>query len=618
MFAGDWAQGWKSVSNGLPIVPYHFTPDSAGMPITRQPGDKATNSSVKIEDLQYRIALLHAEDDVRNLQHSYGYYVDQKMWTDVLDLFSTDGKFSLDGATYSGPNEIRGALEKWMGPEGPQNGILNERPNFHTMVRISPDGNTASTRGLEFGMLGDSNKHTAKWEFSIFHNNFVRDKNSGIWKIQVLNITRVMVADYAQGWGKGGEAISSHQSSGNSYPEFLDRKWRFSSTTAPKDWKPAFPSSTNLTTEETLADLNRRIARAAAFDETENVSAAYGFYADDIRCKMFADLHAKKGFKESPGTGWYVTPARIEKACSSRYGEPRENPQRSSVPFHWRPQPVIIASNDGRSAALRARILQCGTSSGSGGGFSGVFGFNGGMYHDQFVLEKQADGSTIRRLWSLSLDEFYWQSSSWDAGWAGVKRTSKRSDFSNSSAIDLNTLSPTIERRQSDFPPDVSLKDAAMAEREKGLSGGSGQRQAWPEWAPMWWSYRNPVTGRVPKYYWAPGCVPCRTAKPEWALERNGYQEPPTGPTLLTANLFSNGTLSITVKTGPEESATGKLEILDASGIPIAEAVVGKDGKAVVELQLGDKISTAELTIIFIGSTGLRPGKAIAILSRAT
>ncbi len=61
--------------------------------------------------------------------------------------------------------------------------------------------------------------------------------------------------------------------------------------------------------------------------------------------------------------------------------------------------------------------------------------------------------------------------------------------------------------------------------------GGSGQYIAWPDIQRMWFAYRNPVSGRVPKYYW-PGCVPCQF-KPEWNLTSHGYQEPPTGPAIV-------------------------------------------------------------------------------------
>jgi hypothetical protein len=44
----------------------------------------------------------------------------------------------------------------------------------------------------------------------------------------------------------------------------------------------------------------------------------------------------------------------------------------------------------------------------------------------------------------------------------------------------------------------------------------------------MWFSYRNPVSGRVPERYW-PDCVPSSVA-PDTSMTRHGFQMPPTGP----------------------------------------------------------------------------------------
>ena len=44
-----------------------------------------------------RSIVLNDEDAVRNLQHAYGYYVDRKMWDDVVDLFAEDSAVKLMG-----------------------------------------------------------------------------------------------------------------------------------------------------------------------------------------------------------------------------------------------------------------------------------------------------------------------------------------------------------------------------------------------------------------------------------------------------------------------------------------------------------------------------------------
>ncbi|KAL1857653.1 hypothetical protein VTK73DRAFT_7982 [Phialemonium thermophilum] len=643
MYAGDYEKGWKNAGGGdLPIVPYHFTPDQAGQVFTMQRaarnltrGDRALD----VREVQYRINQLNEEDEVRNLQHAYGYYVDRRMWTDIVDLFMSDGSVNLDGTLHSGPEGIRSALET-MGPEGLTTGILNDHPIFETIVQVSPNGLGATTRGLELGMIGDANSKTAQWEFNIFRNRFVREQGSGSWKIQEVNITRIVSANYSTGWGGGDRATSPTRNSTRVPPPFLDVLDRATRIEKPRGWKPFWPDQKIGSNTTSVSDLRRRLARSSAFDETENVSAAYGYYADDIRCGLFAALHAAHGFKESPGTGWYQTPARIERACTERYGSGTDNPRRPNVPFHWRPQPVIWVSHDGRSAALRARILQVGTSKKSAGGFAGVYGFNGGMYQDQFVLEGTvgsnrtdttlAGGAVIRRLWCLTIDEFYWQSASWAGGWAGVTPASNRSHLSGSDRSRAGPPLPVLRGRQgSSFPPDVSLKDPKMHEREAGFAGGPTTVMSWPAIQRMWWAYRNPVSGRLPDggaSYWGPGCVPCRTARPDWALTRNGFQEPPTGPTNVSVVVFGGGydevKVTVSVSGGPEEPVSGRVELWAKAGneldkLGAADLGGAENDRKSVEFVLSSDVgvnSSRSIAAYYLGSDRLKPALAPVLI----
>jgi hypothetical protein len=46
-----------------------------------------------MDRLAQRVDRLIDETAVQNLQHIYGYYLDRKMWDDVVDLFTDDGTF---------------------------------------------------------------------------------------------------------------------------------------------------------------------------------------------------------------------------------------------------------------------------------------------------------------------------------------------------------------------------------------------------------------------------------------------------------------------------------------------------------------------------------------------
>jgi hypothetical protein len=485
MYEGPYEEGWKNVGGkGIPYIPFHFTAESSGMPVPPADGEASLYNGT-IEQLAARIHKLNAEDEVRNLMHSHGFYVDRRMWTNVVDLHTqnTTVRFA-NGTAYTGKAGVRTILER-MGPEGLTQGINNDHPIFDMLVEVDGDGREATARGIEIAMLGDANTHAASWEFNVFRTRCV--KQNGIWKVQDVVITPLVVADYYQGWGSGGLKEP------NSYmPPFLNVTGRLRTPQLHPQ------SSKNATVE----DLERRLRRSAAFDGSENQSHAYGYYADDILGPELGALFAKKGHKLSPFAGFFHTPERITGAMTASYGTNRST-LRASVSYHWRPQPVILVSQDGRSATMRARLLQPSTSITKAGSL------NNAIYHDQVVLE---DGKW--RLWSVTIDEFYWQSSSWKEGWANAKPR-------NGSAPNPEPAGWTKK-----YPPDATLAD--VGDRESTFRGGGGHFIEWPEIQRMWFQFRNPVSGREPEWYW-PGCVPCR-ARQDWSLEANGYQEPSTGP----------------------------------------------------------------------------------------
>ncbi|KAF1849728.1 uncharacterized protein K460DRAFT_381663 [Cucurbitaria berberidis CBS 394.84] len=484
MYEGTYEDGWYNVDGkGIPIIPYHFTPGGSGLPIPPTQGTPQLYNGT-IEQLEARIQRLNDEDNVRNLMHAHGYYVDRRMWTDVVDLHTVNTTVKVsNGTRVTGKEGLRIVLER-MGPEGLTQGINNDHPIFDMIVEVNANGKEAFARGIEIAMLGDANTRDASWEFNVFRNRLV--KEAGVWKIQDVEITPLIVADYYSGWGYGG----THPP--NTYiPPFLD-------ISGPVELRSRVSTNTNTTVD----DLERRLRRSAAYDGAENQSHAYGYFLDDLQADKLGALFARRGHKASPFAGFFQTPERITQANYAAYGK-NHSGLRSSISFHWRPQPVILVSKDGRSASLRTRLLQPSTSINKAGSF------NSAMYHDQVVLE---DGQW--RLWSVTIDEFYWQSTSWKEGWS-------MANLGNSSQSP--TEPPAWTKK---YPPDLTM--AEVGERESTFKGGSGRAIQWPEIQRMWFQYRNPVSGRTPEWYW-PGCVPCEARK-EWNLRANGWQEPGTGP----------------------------------------------------------------------------------------
>jgi hypothetical protein len=461
-------------------------------------------------------------------------------------------------------------------------------------------------------MVGDYDAKTAEWRFLSFRHKYTKDPNTNIWKIKRSVLVPRLHANYSSGWAHGGTLRAN--TAADPPPPFLNLLGHLSNTAQrPQEWHPLWREE-NIATETVLHDLERRLKRSTAWDESENVSSAYGYYTDDVRCVAFATLHADKGFKESPGVGWYRTPERIAKACQNRYGEGTNNSVlRSSVPIHLRLQPVILISQDGRSATSRVRNLQIGTGKGTAArNFTGTNGFNGGMYHDQFVLEEK-NGVSRRKLWSLVIDEFYWNSGSWTGGWSSLGSTPRSARRGQQFG--------SMDRRQAGiggYIADLSLTDPAMGPREIGFNGGPPPTVRWPDIQRMWWAFRNPVSGRVPDSYW-PGCVPCQ-ARPAWNLTANGYQEPATGPTLVNATV-DGLKVTTTVTGGPGEPVEGVVQLRrgNRSGNLVGEVLLSKSGSNtasfLVQLDATFVSGPTPLDVFFLGSDRLQPGKARVTLN---
>jgi len=510
-FDGDYARGWSNAGGTtLPSVPYHFDPDTVGVPIPSG-GHPAPASGASLEALAERIAVLNEEDAVRNLQHSYGYYVDRKMWDDVVDLFAPNALIEIAGiGTFRGRDGIRRALEL-MGPPGLSHGELNDRPEFDTMVKVLPGGREAFTRGIELALLAHREGEPAGWEINVFRNRFVNE--DGIWKILELRLQPLMKADYSTGWGLAGAS----QKPRAPMPAFLAPNPATGREVAnPGRTVFAEPLAGPIEPARAgeapiLADLRRRYRRSLAYDGTMNVSAAYGYYLGDSRWDDMSGLFAVNGNKQSPFAGYYMGRERIAGAATARYGPTNARPSaRTSGVYHWRPQPVILVSHDGRSTTSRTRLFQLRTSNVDlASGAPNPNAINTGMYpNDQFVLE---DG--VWRLWSITIDEHYFNSPNWQGGWAAAKAPP---------AGERPPPSPIVAT----YPPDVLLTD--LGRREEGFRGGTGETIVWPGILPMWFHYRNLVSGRIAENYW-PDCVPCGMM-PQASMISHGYQLPPTGP----------------------------------------------------------------------------------------
>jgi hypothetical protein len=389
-------------------IPYHFQAPHVGVTIPAaavQPGAAVRGVAARSETVERRIQRLEDETAVANLQHSYGYYVDRKLWDDAADLFADSGSFEMAarGASQGRP-DIRHALETLYGAGPLQRGELFEHLQFDTLVTLAADGRSAWVRSLQLSMLGRNGEY-ARWETGVYENAFI--KQDGVWKIAALHYYPRMATDYDRGWAEDNAFPDIRYVAFHAANPATGRPVRIPAKAQIAQRGDAVPHpAAGAAPAPTLASLQRRLDATIAVDAVENLNSSYGYYIDESAWDAMADTFASVGSKEITGAGVYVGPEHIRKVLNLR--GPRGGRTPGFFTIHQLTQPVIHVAADGNSARARLRLFQCG---GSADGSSGSW--IGGIYENTAVKENGE--------WKFGVQELHHAfNASYRNGWARV------------------------------------------------------------------------------------------------------------------------------------------------------------------------------------------------------
>jgi hypothetical protein len=451
-YSGQYEQaGWTADKVDIPI---HYNPALAGSPISRiviPPTESQTSASLKnlsrrLSGLLHRARILSDEDEVANLQRIYGYYADRKMWDDVADLFAPDAtmEIGLQGI-YVGQASIRRALNQF-GPPRLREGELNDRLQLQIVVHVSPDGLTAKARAVELGMTG-LNGVGGQWSEGIFENEFV--KRNDTWQFKALHYYPRLITDYDKGWAKDAQPAPGPNKEFppdrasteryEIYPKFHLIPFHYSTpaknTVALKQAEAAAPSSKTIKQmgEET-AEAERLLRRALAYDSSENIASAYGYYLDDFKWDETADLFTHDARRDLSFIGVETGREIIRQSLKNRY------PGKKTADFvllHQLIQPVIHVAPDGQSASMRVRLFQLAGASGRNGSWIA------GVYECRTGIE---DG--VWKFREMDLD--YTWTADYKNGWAHIDEKTKAivtSPFPKITDLPFHYANPVTSRK---------------------------------------------------------------------------------------------------------------------------------------------------------------------------
>ena len=175
------------------------------MPLTEsEPGEELRalrtaieNQARELADTHHRLALLEDRDAIERLQYAYGYFIDNRMFREMADLFCDKGCWIEIGqrGRYRGKERIHRFLLEVIG-EG-RWGLLKDEVINH--VQQQPIITVAEDRGQAWSraraqVQGNSPPDTPHFLLAdgIYENEYIRE--NGVWKIRGVTVTMTFYA----------------------------------------------------------------------------------------------------------------------------------------------------------------------------------------------------------------------------------------------------------------------------------------------------------------------------------------------------------------------------------------------------------------------------------------
>jgi hypothetical protein len=162
---------------------------------------------MKVEELEDLVKVMQSEiitlkeqvrtfqdiEDIKNLQRSYGYYLEHWMAEDILDLFADGDDTVLQVATgkFEGKDAVRRFFHHGRETEihrAPNPEFLHQVMQLSGIVHVNPDGKTASGRWYGFGanaFPAEDGKFNPGWMDGVYEVNYIKEGSK--WKFKKVH-----------------------------------------------------------------------------------------------------------------------------------------------------------------------------------------------------------------------------------------------------------------------------------------------------------------------------------------------------------------------------------------------------------------------------------------------
>jgi hypothetical protein len=154
-------------------------------------------------ELEKQVQLQEDILEIENLQKMYGYYFDNGMYQQVVDLFSLNPESVeiTDHGVFRGRQGVERMYRMMLGSPRPQ-GVFFEIMQSQGVVDVAPDGKTAVGRwytpSFECRNFAGTKRQT--WQFGIYDNQYVKEK--GRWYFFKLHWNLTYLTSFDSGFLK--------------------------------------------------------------------------------------------------------------------------------------------------------------------------------------------------------------------------------------------------------------------------------------------------------------------------------------------------------------------------------------------------------------------------------
>ena len=158
--------------------------------------------SAKIMELEAKVQMLEDARQIERLQRVYGYYLDKKLWDEIIPLFTQDARVEIGRrGVYVGRTSVGHLFKDVMGggKEGLEYGALHNHMQLQGVVDVDPGGKTAKGRWRAFMQVA-AIKRSALWAEGPYEIEYA--KVDGKWMFSRMRWYPTYYVPYDKGWDK--------------------------------------------------------------------------------------------------------------------------------------------------------------------------------------------------------------------------------------------------------------------------------------------------------------------------------------------------------------------------------------------------------------------------------